>query len=151
MKDRKIIIVDLDHTLFDETERQQRWTGGSPYTAEYYAGLINDPPIKKHIEWVKELWMQDRYIIALTARNEICREETEQQLKRAKVPYHRLLMRCKDDNRRGFQTKKDELLKLPLEQIEFCIEDNPLVIDMMLDLGLKVYDAKNKKWAEKTT
>jgi predicted secreted acid phosphatase len=116
MKDKFYIIVDIDGTIADNTERLHLIKENNPPKwDEFFKACGSDKPIQNVIDIINTL---DEYyeIIYCTGRSEICRKETEQWLKDNHSYYSfnekgrpNILMRKQDDYR-GDHIVKPELL-----------------------------------------
>ena len=143
MPKQKAIIVDIDGTIADHTNRLEE-LGVSPHELmmdnerekldDYLSKSIDDPVIT----WCKDLVElyddKDYQIIFLTGRNESYKEITSEWLNKnlsEKVMYI-LLMREDEDDRDDAEVKYD-IYKADIEpeyDVQFVLDDRDSVVDM---------------------
>ena len=83
-------------------------------------------------------------IFMVSGRDEVCRPETEEWLRRFDIPYKALFMRPEKDQR------KDTIIKREIFDREFkgkynviaCFDDRQVVVDAYRSMGLKVYQVQ---------
>lgn len=124
----KAIICDIDGTLAHMKNR-------SPYDWSRVGKDDVDPIIKSLLNKLKNKY----FIILVSGRDEVCREETEQWLSNNGIEYRFLLMRRNGDNRPDTVIKK-EIFENDIRDdynIEFVLDDRNQVVDMWRSLGLK--------------
>lgn len=122
------IICDIDGTLAHMKDR-------SPYDWSRVGKDDVDPIIKSLLNKLKNKY----FIILVSGRDEVCREETEQWLSNNGIEYRFLLMRRNGDNRPDTVIKK-EIFENDIRDdynIEFVLDDRNQVVDMWRSLGLK--------------
>lgn len=137
----EIVICDLDDTLIKHNSNGPNCVrADESFDFELYA---QDFPNRKTIDEVLNLLNslpETTYIILLTARNELIREETEEDLERRGVPYNELTMMPEDladsmdeSNYKGVQTtfKISMLNQLELDEIKV-----KLVIDDLIPFNV---------------
>lgn len=125
----RAIICDIDGTIAHMCER-------SPYD---WHKVGTDTPDKIIIDLLRR--HDDRVIILLSGRDEVCRPETAEWLAENRVPFNHLYMRPEGD------TRKDSIVKRELFDsyirdafnVEFVLDDRNQVVEMWRnELGLKV-------------
>ena len=122
------IICDIDGTLAHMKDR-------SPFDWSRVGEDEVDPNIKSLLNKLKNKY----FIILVSGRDEVCREETEQWLSNNGIEYRFLLMRRNGDNRPDTVIKK-EIFENDIRDdydIEFVLDDRNQVVDMWRSLGLK--------------
>lgn len=122
------IICDIDGTLAHMKNR-------SPYDWGRVGKDDVDPIIKSLLNKLKNKY----FIILVSGRDEVCREETEQWLSNNGIEYRFLLMRRNGDNRPDTVIKK-EIFENDIRDdynIEFVLDDRNQVVEMWRSLGLK--------------
>tara|TARA_R100000664_G_C2750166_1_gene137473 strand:+ start:1118 stop:1561 length:444 start_codon:yes stop_codon:yes gene_type:complete len=135
LSNRTVILCDLDGTLSDYSERVHLYKE-KDYKSFNEAG-INDKPIEKVCEIIRNLHSDAVEVIVMTARDESCRRNTALWLYKNKIPFDQLLMRPEND----FSSDQDCKSKLfeihfDIEDIWFVLEDRNSVVDMWREKGL---------------
>ena len=114
MTKRKAIVVDIDGVILDSSviykemlklglKGDEKWS--------YFHKHCSGPkvvPIKEMILFLNSI-NPSISIVLSTARNECCREETEERLYKENFHYTVLYMRGKDDERPSDELKRDHL------------------------------------------
>lgn len=125
----RAIICDIDGTIAHMGER-------SPYD---WHKVGTDNPDKIVIDLLRR--HDDRVVILLSGRDEVCRSETVQWLAENRVPFHYLHMRPEGDNRKDSIVKRELFEEYIRDHfnVEFVLDDRNQVVDMWRnELGLKV-------------
>lgn len=159
---RKIVIYDIDNTLFDVRERYWRSledVGIDPLKGIEKVRGVNrrrfweiflsnkylhlDKPSMKNIEEVNSKYDEGYIVIILTGRPERLRKDTEEQLKKYGVKYHLLIMRPEGNREPDYIYKVNvinELINAGLNIVEYH-EDDDKTIDRIRKLypQIKVY------------
>lgn len=89
-------------------------------------------------------------IILMSGREEICRTETEEWLKKENVNYQALYMRKEKDYRSDTIVKRelfDEYIRGKYQPM-FVVDDRPSVVQMWIDMGLFVFNVNQDPWAK---
>ena len=85
------------------------------------------------LAWVSPFWN----VILSTARNEKCREATEEKLRRCGIPFFRLYMRKENDYRDATEIKREHLQEIMTEfDIIAFIDDDLDNCEMAKKLGV---------------
>ncbi len=126
-----VVLVDMDGTMCNHIGVR------SPFDESL---VLNDAPWPSVVKMVQDLYATHN-IIVVSGRNDTCAEDSNDWMKIHKVPVDYLLMRdvpsVPDTEIKG--RILDELLTvIPLEKIDFVIDDRPRVINMWQRRGLKV-------------
>jgi phosphoglycolate phosphatase-like HAD superfamily hydrolase len=135
--DNQIIITDLDGTISDYSHRQHFYTQKMYDEFNKMAG--GDTSIEEICNILRRLKDDETDIYIITAREETYRQLTENWLNIYEIPFDRLLMRKKDDDR------PDAKIKLELYQenvpdqdhVWFVLEDRNVCVSMWRSIGLK--------------
>jgi hypothetical protein len=94
---KRIVVVDIDHTVSDAYWRDPIMNRPQPDWDDYHAQSINDRPIEEVCALVRSLAMQDWLVVGCTARPGKWRQLSLQWLdKVGNVPMDELLMRPDD-------------------------------------------------------
>lgn len=150
LRNRKIIVYDIDNTLIDVSERyimSLRDSGLDPninirklppsernkfwkvFLSNKYMHL--DKPDQQEIKNLNRKYDLGYGIILITGRPETLRRETLEQLRRSGIKYHALVMRPKN-NREPDKIYKVKLIRemvnMGLDIVEYH-EDDPATID----------------------
>jgi FMN phosphatase YigB (HAD superfamily) len=135
--DNRIIITDLDGTISDYTHRQYFYS--QKMYDKFNSMAAGDVAIEEICNILRRLKDDETDIYVLTAREEIYRQLTKDWLNLYDVPFDKLLMRKKGDNR------SDAKIKLELYQenipdpanVWFVLEDRSVCVSMWRKIGLK--------------
>lgn len=123
----RAIICDIDGTLAHMGDR-------SPYDWHKVGIDTVDQVI---IDLLRRY--DNRTIILVSGRDEVCRKETVEWLNENQVPFNHLFMRAYNDNRKD-NIVKQEIYKRDIKDkftIEFVLDDRNQVVKMWRDNGLK--------------
>lgn len=119
---RKVVLVDIDHTLSDASWRDPMI--GVESWDEYHSQSVHDQPIKEMIQLVNGLAAVGFYIAGVTSRPNKWRQITHHWLVQNEVFMHEILMRSDD----AFHPAPE--LKMALAAAKFKVPDEiSLVID----------------------
>lgn len=129
------IIFDLDGTLAS----MQGVRG--PFEWDK-VGLDN--PIPNVVEIVRAMHLRNKVII-LSGRDGVCKEASEEWLKKHNIPYDEFYIRTPGD------TRKDTIIKAELfwdkigwrYNVKMAIDDRPCMVRMWIDLGVPVMAVGN--------
>jgi hypothetical protein len=133
---RRIVVVDIDHTVADAAWRDTlmgQWD-------EYYAAGWWDRPIPFVVDIINMAAAFERDIVAVTARPEDNRIMTLRWFARNEIPIDDIYMRGRDDRRPSTEVKRDIINQhFPdLSLIDFVLEDRDDAVAMYRQLGLNV-------------
>ena len=145
MKNKFYIIVDIDGTIANNTERLHLIKENNPPKwDEFFKACGSDKPIQNVIDIINTL---DEYyeIIYCTGRSEICRKETQKWLlENTESCYDTLLMKKQGDYR-GDHIVKPKLLNeflaennIDKSRITMIFEDRDIMVDTWRKLGYTV-------------
>ncbi|MFN8670938.1 MAG: AAA family ATPase [Candidatus Sericytochromatia bacterium] len=127
----KTIICDMDGTLALIDHRNA-----------YNAAKCEDDLLNESVANVVNSYYKNDYkILLVSGRKEEFREQTENWLKKYKIPYHLLIMRKEGDYRKDNIVKK-ELFDTYIKDkyyIEFVLDDRDQVVEMWRDLGFSCF------------
>ena len=141
-----MIVFDMDGTLAD-CEWRVHWVRQSPPNwDQFFAGAIDDKPIKPTLEVYKGL-LSSFYVEIWTGRPERCREMTVNWFKRYgygpgyQNATERLRMRPDDSRITDVELKEGWLEEVRLEgnQVDAVFEDRKPVVDMWRENGVICY------------
>ena len=130
------IIVDIDGTICDGSHRMHLIESEPKDWDAWYAGCSDDEPVQQILQLVDIVGHFSR-VDLVTARSEVCREQTEAWLSKNGVRYNRLLMRKLGDHRPDTLVKT-EIYREHFEpgSVWFALEDRDRVVKMWRDLGV---------------
>lgn len=136
-----ILIVDIDHTLSDASWRDHL----IPNWDSYHSSLYLDEPIREMVSLCKALKEAGWFLVAVTARPDKWRTQTEMWCAKHGLYFNRLLMRPDDDTSPSAQLKLDLVRKnfgeLTIEEV-IIMDDHDEVVSTFAALNytvLKVY------------
>lgn len=140
----KVIVCDIDGVCLESEfilrEIFELGLKGDDKWDYFYKNCNNDmvqemSGIKTLLElaWVTPFWT----VILSTARNEKCREATEEKLRRCGIPFFRLYMRKENDYRDAAEVKREHLQEIVSEfDIVAFIDDDLDNCEMAKKLGI---------------
>lgn len=136
------IIVDLDGTLYDARERQQKHllSGKKDFDA-FHRDAKDDPPNWWCLQLVQAMRDQGFFPLFVSGRDDAHRAETEEWLKLQLLvePWeYRLIMRATGDYTADDVLKEKFYRDLidPYYSVLFCVDDRRRVVDMWRRIGL---------------
>ena len=139
---KNLVVVDLDGTLTDASERAAKYLSQEPKDWDgFYAACGEDKPIKPVIKVVEE-FSQINYIVFCTGRRESCSRDTFEWLSKY-VHLHRgyeKVMFRKDGDKRHDTIVKPEMLREYLSQhpeyrVLCILEDRNSMVAKWRELG----------------
>jgi len=133
------LICDIDGTLSNSSQRK----------IFDFKECVNDKIIFP-VWSILEKYKGKVDVILMSGREEICRAETEEWLKKENVNYQALHMRKEKDYRDDTIIKKElfeEYIKNKYQPM-LVIDDRPSVVQMWVDLGLFVFNVNQDPWAK---
>ncbi len=148
---RPIFIIDLDGTLFDNTQRRHlvpKENQSDPASwVEFNNACAGDTPIIDNITTVKTLISAGFLGIFVTSRTNTAREATEDQLHSVGLIPHPLVMRDMKDTRPPSEYKAamlDAIENYYQRKIVAAIDDDSRVCRMMRERGIAVAHVSTK-------
>ncbi len=124
-------------------EKKKDWTG-------FYDKVQEDNPMVVMVDIVKSIKMRGYEIVFVTGRNEVCRVNTVEWLKRHfNFTEFDLIMRAPYDRRPSAQVKKAVITNMfNPKDIAFVLDDEPRVIEMYRKNcpNATIIDVKNYLW-----
>lgn len=135
----KTILFDIDGTLANIAHRRIYLDEDEPNWKKFNSMMEEDIPNTPVVNLYLSLWNSNEYEIELvTGRSEEFREITQQWLVWNEIPFSKIHMRPKMDNRADHKIKKEVLDKLLKQgkQIEFVVDDRQQVVDMWRANGI---------------
>lgn len=140
MKD--VVIFDLDGTLACGKHRLHLLPTKDLHLTESWAefnlACADDKVIDDVANMLEAMSLAGYTVVILTGRSDIAREMTVKWLDKHDVHYDRLIMRRNDDNRKDTIIKEEELRRIGLDRILFCVDDRLDVARHLRSLGLTV-------------
>jgi hydroxymethylpyrimidine pyrophosphatase-like HAD family hydrolase len=149
----KLLILDLDGTLFDTSARWEQCQKLFPnnkkefwncFQSEKYMSL--DTPKENVISLAKSLIDSDTVVVVVSGRSERQREKTIEQLKSINITPNEVYLRKDKDFRKDYQFKSDiisQLLQKYNPQEVIIIDDSDEVINYISSkFSIKIIDAK---------
>lgn len=130
----KCVLVDLDGTLTKVNGRGFfEWDKVS-----------TDLPHQHVIELVQGI-QDNTYIVCMSGRDEVCREDTESWLLQHGILFDELFMRPKGDMRKDTIVKEELFWNHIADNfnVQYAIDDRPSVIRLYLELGIPVVSVGN--------
>ena len=125
------IVVDIDGTLVT-------WQSDRPDWDSY--NHVSDVPVEPVLALLKDQWLRQKIVI-LSARPEICRQQTEFLLQKHGIKYDALILR-KDRAQHATEFKSDciKYIQQNFGEITYVIEDDPQNVRMFVNKGIFVID-----------
>lgn len=140
----KVYVFDLDGTLADNRHRQsllpnQNFLENTEEDiAKFWLAARDDQPHEAVTEIARSLF-DYHTIVILTSRSEYLREQTEDWLERADVPYDDLIMRPMEDeflHTPAFKCRELKSIQARGEKIAAMFEDHLGVVKAVREMGI---------------
>lgn len=132
----RVVIIDLDHTVFDSAWRDAMLGPGVDWD-EYHCASVKDDPVDSIVAMINALHAQECTIVAITGRNERYRKITNEKLLKHGVMVDYLIMRSDEDYRRSPEMKVAALQQhVDLRSVLFALDDRDDVIQAYRTLGI---------------
>lgn len=140
---RNVIICDVDGTLRDpsgrlhlipsrdDMDRTEGWR-------KFNMACFSDAPTQRNIDLVNSLFDHGYVIYLVSGCSLEARDITRHWMTEHGVQFSYLIMRPEDDHRIAGVFKKEVLETIGMDNIAFCIEDNPKQAELMESWGLHV-------------
>lgn len=143
MRNKKIVIVDIDGTISKVGERLKYLQCDPPDWDSFYNDCFEDEPIPAIIELVENLWRAGYVPVFITGRREQCREKTISWFSRYAPSFDRfsLFMRDDGDKRHDTEVKPEKLEEIfrksniTKDDISFILEDRNSMVKKWRELG----------------
>lgn len=134
---KEYIVVDMDGTLADCSERRKFISEGRKDWENFESHSFQDEPIYPIIRLTQILKQAGFEILIVSGRHvDKTGKDTIKWLDKYNVPYNRIFMRRADDNRADDIIKQEILDKLPKDRIRYVLDDLNRVVDMWRRNGL---------------
>lgn len=138
---QKVIVVDIDGTVMDNSEREYHISNGSKDFGYYHAEFKNDKPIQEVIDKVNEYKNKGYMVVMYSNRPEKYMEETIQQLRDVGLKFDEVYLKPKSLNYLKSELIKEmyiEDVKNKGYKIELVIDDTEKVISHLKQKGNNV-------------
>ncbi|MCY4641509.1 MAG: hypothetical protein OXC41_02250 [Gammaproteobacteria bacterium] len=142
MKEKRLVLLDIDGTLADNSHRQHLVSSPPKRWHEFFTKMTDDIPNVAVVNLYRTLCRSGDYdVVLVTARPEKYRSVTEDWLRRYNIDWTMLLMRADGDFRPDAEIKREMLdkLKCTLDEIVFVIDDRTQTVRMWRSLGLTCF------------
>jgi phosphatidate phosphatase PAH1 len=139
---KKVVIVDIDGTIAECSERAEAYLKGKKDWESFYETSVHDEPVADVVEVVKVLECFGYPIVLMTGRPEKYRGQTAMWLFKHGIKHSGLLMRRDGDYREDFVVKKEMFLKL-LDSVLCVFEDRKQVVDMWRSMGVTCFQVRD--------
>lgn len=145
---QRVIVVDIDGTVMDNSERNYHISNGSKDFGYYHAAFKNDKPIQDMIDKVNDYKNKGYMVVMYSNRPEKYREDTIQQLKDVGLNFDNIYLKPKQ-----LSSLKSELIKeIYIDnlknqglKIELVIDDTDKVISHLKEKGYNVIHTNSIK------
>ncbi|MBL4618367.1 MAG: hypothetical protein JKY46_11795 [Robiginitomaculum sp.] len=144
----KVVLFDIDGTLVNIEHRRSILQNDPHDWKSFFAAMGDDTPNTAVVNLYLLLWASDEYdCIILSGRPENYRAMTEQWFIWNAIPFDRLILRSKNDNRADHIVKEEILNTLLAEgkEIAFVVDDRQSVVDMWRRNGLTCFQCAEYK------
>jgi len=142
---REAIIVDLDGTLSDTSQRIQHLKGGSPNWKAFFSGIEHDE-VNRAVEAAYKMAVAAKYTVLLVSgRPENYRIPSETWLhNHGFTDYFALFMRSTQDQSPDTEVKSKiyDRYVAPYFDVLFTLDDRPRVVEMWRDKGLVCFQVR---------
>lgn len=138
---QKVIVVDIDGTVMDNSEREYHIANGCKDFIYYHAAFKNDKPIQEVIDKVNDYKNKGYMVVMYSNRPEKYMEETIQQLKDVGLKFDEVYLKPKSLNHLKSELVKEmyiEEVKNKGYKIELVIDDTEKVISHLKQKGYNV-------------
>lgn len=135
----KVVIFDIDGTLADISHRRHLLQQNPHNWKAFFDEMGGDKPNPPIVNLYRLIWNSSDYqCVIVTGRPEQYRKVTEQWLAWNEIPFQKLMMRPKSDQRPDHSVKQEFLDELQSAgmKIEFVVDDRKSVVDMWRRNGL---------------
>lgn len=135
----KFALFDIDGTLADISHRRHLLEKKPQDWKAFFDQIGGDTPNQAVVNLYHLVWNSDDFrCVIVTGRPEQYRKITEQWLTWNEIPFDRLLMRPKNDQRPDHVVKQEFLAAMQSRgmHIEFVVDDRKSVVDMWRRNGL---------------
>lgn len=142
----KTVLFDIDGTLADISHRRPILEKDPRAWGAFFAIMGDDTPNKAVVDLYNLIWASKQHeCIIVTGRPNDYRKITEQWFIWNHIPFDRLIMRPKNDNRADHIIKEEMLNTLIAEgkEIAFVVDDRQSVVDMWRRNGLTCFQCDN--------
>ena len=142
MRHNMAVIVDVDGTLCDVRPVRHHVMQEPKDFHAFHAGAANCPPHREAVDWAIARYDAGYTVVVVTARRyEWERQTTEWVREHLPIPFLGPFMRGDTDHRPDTEVKRTIYTQLVEDhglEIMEAIDDNPAVIKLWKELGLKV-------------
>jgi predicted kinase len=141
-KYRQLVLVDIDGTLTDCEWRRKLYLDSAENKCwdRFLSRCDEDNTVPAIVKWVNALSVDYDIVLVSGRQEELYEQKARTDLQLAGVLYKRIFMRKNGDHRPDWQVKLDIIKHIPKEQIEFAIDDRPVVIEKVWRAnGIKVF------------
>ena len=137
-KEGRIVIFDLDGTLFDINHRLHFIKDGKKDWDGFFDAMDKDT-LREGVASLIDTTYKDHIIILVTGRPANYMEKTINSLKKNNVRYNTLIMRRANDHRPDYIIKEEILNKfIPKDRVDMAVDDRRQCIDVWRRNGLPV-------------
>lgn len=140
-------IVDVDGTLCDVSTIRHLVNGNKKDFHDFHTRAYDCPPNRDVLNQVTRHYLSGREILVVTARTYKYEQSTLEWLNLyMPVPYHGPYMRGERDFRPDREVKRDihQMLTEDGYRIVHCIDDNPSIVALWLQLGIPTTEIHQK-------
>lgn len=151
---KKIVILDLDGTVFDCSHRLHFIEGQSRDYKAFYDGIVDDTPIPHIVDLVRALAFSQEYLILVVTGRPITHlRETQMKLQEEFISYHAIFMRPEGDFRKDYIVKKEILdtIRKEFGEPAFALDDRASVVAMWRENGVPCLQVAPGDFDKKTT
>lgn len=137
----RIVISDLDGTLADIEHRLHWIHRDDPDWTAFFLACPGDVPIGNTITVLRTLHAAGYEVVIASGRGEVARDATIDWLSRHDVPWDRLLLRSKGDERHDDEIKTEMVREngLAPELTLVVLEDRASVVQTWRRMGFHVF------------
>lgn len=141
---RDVVIFDIDGVLADNYARMEAYKANKLAGGEGWLGTVwedfdpnDDPPHAGWVQLAKMLWRDGYYIILVTARQEVRREDTDTWMQAHGVEYDLLIMWPGPDTIGYYEYKREAAAELVQNfNVVLAVDDDPQHCRTYEELGV---------------
>lgn len=151
---QKVVLVDIDGTVMDNSDREYHISNGSKDFDYYHAAFKNDKPIQEIIDKVNDYKNKGYLVMMYSNRPEKHHEETKKQLIEVGLNFNEVYLKPKKDGWLKSELVKENYVR-DIEskgyKVELIIDDTEKVIQHFQSKGYKVVHPEELKLKQDTT
>lgn len=142
---QRVIVVDIDGTVMDNSKRQYHISNGCKDFTYYHAAFRNDTPIQEMMDVVNDYKNKGYMVVMYSNRPDNYLEDTIKQLKEFGLNFDDVYLKAKNMSHLKSELIKEKLLEGIANKgfkIELVIDDTDKVISHLKEKGYEIIHPK---------